>query len=56
MKNDFFTAKQHKFAKVNSTDGKDHQKKGKSNFSNKKARCSNKREHKNIASHESEIE
>ena len=58
VKNDLFSAKQNKFAKLNSTHGKGHQKKEKSNFNNKKeAQCSSKREQtKNISSHESEIE
>ena len=37
VKNDLFSAKQNKFAKLNSTHGKGHQKKKKnSNFNNKK--------------------
>ena len=37
MKNDLISAKQNKFAKLNSTNGKGHQKKKeKSNFNNKK--------------------
>ena len=47
-----------KFAKLNSTHGKGHQKKEKSNFNNKKeAQCSSKREQKNIyiSSHESVV-
>ena len=47
VKNDLFSAKQNKFAKLNSTHGKGHQKKEKSNFNNKKeAQCSSKREQK----------
>ena len=56
VKNDVFSAKQNKFAKLNSTQGKVHQKKEKRNFNNKKeVQCSSKREQK-ISSHESEIE
>ena len=45
VKNDLFSAKQNKFAKLNSTHGKGHQKKGKSNLNNKKeAQCSSTRE------------
>ena len=55
--NDLFSAKQNKFAKLNSTDGKGHQKKTETNFNNKKeAQCSSKREQKKISSHESETE
>ena len=49
VKNDLFSAKQNKLAKLNSTHGKGHQKKKKekSNFNNKKeAQCSSKREQK----------
>ena len=47
VKNDLFAAKQNKFAKLNSTHGKGHQKKEKSNFNNKKeAQCSSKIEQK----------
>ena len=41
MKNDLFSAKQNKFAKLNSTHGKGHQKKKeKSNFKKKKSKHS----------------
>ena len=54
---DLFTAKQNIFAKAISTHGKGHQEKEKSNCNNtKEAQCSSKREHKQISSHESEIE
>ena len=55
VKNDLFSSKQNKFAKLNSTHGKGYQK---NNLNNKKeAQCSSKREQKKkISSHESEIE
>ena len=56
MKNDLCTAKQNKFAKVNSTHGKGHQKEREKYLYNGKAQCSSKMEHKKIASHEGEIE
>ena len=59
VKNDLFSAKQNKFAKLNSTHGKGHQKKKKRKVTlilKKEAQCSSKRAEQKTSSHESEIE